>query len=155
MTSRQERSTMRFAKWSEFMTGHDIRPSVFNGLTQRFCDWLNQRRELNELGRLSQAELNRVAGDLQISPANLTELVNHGPHAADELPELLNALGIDLAHLARAEPMALQDMERVCALCGHKRECDHDLAAGASADRYQRYCPNAPTIAGLGKPMGQ
>jgi uncharacterized protein YjiS (DUF1127 family) len=151
MTALQEHSTMHFAKWSDLMTGHDHRPSVFEGLTQRFCDWLNHRRELDELGQLSKAELSRVAGDLQISPADLTELVNRGPHAADELPKLLDALGIDLAHLARAEPMALHDMERVCALCGHKRECDHDLAAGASASHYQGYCPNAPTIAGLEK----
>ena len=137
------------------MTGHDRRPSVFDGLTQRFCDWLNQRRELDELGHLSKAELNRVAGDLLISPADLTELVNQGPHAADELPKLLKALGIDLAHLAQAEPMALQDMERVCALCGHKRECDHDIANGVSADHYQQYCPNAPTITALGKPAGE
>lgn len=137
------------------MTDDDHRPSVFDGLTQRFCDWLNHRRELNELGRLSKAELNRVAGDLQISSADLTELVKQGPHAADELPKLLKALAIDMADLARAEPMSLQDMERVCALCGHKRECDHDLAADASAGHYRRYCPNAPTIAGLGKPTGE
>jgi hypothetical protein len=34
-------------------------------------------------------------------------------------------------------------------LCGHKRECDRDLMAGASAQHYEGYCPNAPTIAGL------
>jgi hypothetical protein len=40
-------------------------------------------------------------------------------------------------------------MERVCALCGHKRQCDRDLASGASAEHYQEYCLNAPTIAQL------
>jgi hypothetical protein len=144
---------MRFAKWSSFMTGHDHRPSVFDGLTQRFCDWLNHRRELNELGRLSPAEVGRVAAELQISSADLTDLVSRGPHAADELPKLLSALGIDATQLER-EPKTMHDMERVCTLCSHKRVCAHDLAAGTSVEQYEQYCPNAPSIAGLGKSAG-
>ena len=131
------------------MTGQVPRPSVFDGLTQRFCDWLNHRRELNELGRLNAEEFNRVASDLQISPSDLTELVNQGPHAADELPKLLSALGIDAAHLAQIEPKALHDMERVCTLCHQKGECDRDLADGTSSEHYEQYCLNAPTIAAL------
>jgi hypothetical protein len=37
----------------------------------------------------------------------------------------------------------LRDMERICALCPHKRRCIEDLAAGASPEQY---CPNEPTI---------
>ena len=37
----------------------------------------------------------------------------------------------------------LRDMERVCALCPHKRRCIEDLTAGASPEQY---CPNEPTI---------
>ena len=133
------------------MTAQDHSSSVFDRLTQTFCDWLKHRQELNELGQLSRVEFDRVASDLQISPSDLTELVNQGPHAADELPKLLGALGIDTADLARVEPMVLHDMERVCSLCNHKRECDHDLEVGTSAGHFQGYCPNAPTIAGLGK----
>jgi hypothetical protein len=95
---------------------------------------------------LNTAEFNRIASDLRLSPADLDELVRHGPHAADELPKLLKALGIDQEDLARIEPMVLHDMERVCALCGHKRECDRDLAEGTSAEHYAEYCLNAPTI---------
>jgi hypothetical protein len=43
-------------------------------------------------------------------------------------------------------------MERVCALCGHKGECDRDLAAGTSAEHYEGYCLNADTIELLGPP---
>ena len=77
--------------------------------------------------------------------------MRQGPHAADELPKLLKALGIDEEDLARVEPMVLHDMERVCALCAHKRECDRDLAAGTSAEHYKGYCLNAPTIEQLGQ----
>jgi hypothetical protein len=132
------------------MTIQDL--STFDRLTQTFCDWLNHRREVEEMRQLGPAEFDRVAGDLQISPADLTELVRQGPHAADELPKLLAALGISVEKLAEVEPMVLHDMERVCALCNQKAECDRDLAAGTSAEHYKQYCLNAPTIAGLGKP---
>jgi uncharacterized protein YjiS (DUF1127 family) len=115
------------------MKAQDHSLSTFDRLTQTFCEWLNHRRELNELRQLSPVEFSRVASDLQVSPADLTEL------------------GIDAGDLARVEPMVLHDMERVCALCGQKRECDRDLAAGTSGGRYQQYCQNAPTIAGLDK----
>ena len=37
----------------------------------------------------------------------------------------------------------LRDMERVCALCPHKRRCIEDLAAGRSPEEY---CPNERTL---------
>ena len=46
-------------------------------------------------------------------------------------------------------------MERVCALCSQKRQCDRDLGAGTSAAHYQEYCANAPTIDGLGPQVNQ
>jgi hypothetical protein len=134
------------------MTVQDHSPSVFERLTHTFGEWLNHQRELNEMRQLSAAEFDRVAADLQLSPADLNELVNHGPHAADELPKLLAALGIKPDDLARVEPVVLHDMERVCAMCSHKRECDHDLDAGTSAEHYREYCLNAPTIEELKKP---
>ena len=105
--------------------------------------------------QLNTAEFDRIANDLRVSPADLNELVRHGPHAADELPKLLKALGIDETDLARVEPLVLHDMERVCALCQHKRECDRDLAAGTSAEHYKGYCLNAPTIEQLGEAVNK
>ena len=125
--------------------------SFVERLTHTFGDWLKHRRELNEMRQLNTSEFDRIAGDLRVSPADLNELVRLGPHAADELPKLLNALGIDGNDLARVEPLVSHDMERVCALCEHKGECDGDLAAGISADHYQGYCLNAPTIEQLGR----
>lgn len=134
------------------MTTQDHTPSLFERLTHTFSEWLNHRRELNEMRQLTPDEFGRIAHDLQISPADLNELVNQGPHAADELPKLLAALGINANDLARVEPMVLHDMERVCALCDHKRECDADLAAGTAAEHYREYCLNESTIAGLRRP---
>jgi hypothetical protein len=132
------------------MTAHSRPYPGLELLLSTFSDWLKHRRELNEMRQLDRADFDRIASDLRVSPHDLEELVRHGPHAADELPKLLKALGIDESDLASAQP--LRDMERVCALCEHKAQCDRDLAAGTSAEHYEGYCPNAPTIGQLDLP---
>jgi transcriptional regulator with XRE-family HTH domain len=133
------------------MTAHSSPIPAFEKLIRTFGDWMKQRRELNELRQLSTAEFDRIAGELRVSPADLNQLVHQGPHAADELPELLKALGIDEPALARTQPLVLRDMERVCALCHDKGQCDRDLAAGTAAEHYRGYCLNASTIDLLGQ----
>jgi len=131
------------------MTIQDQARSAVERLMNTFSDWFKHLRELSEMRQLNVTEFDRIANDLRLSPADLDELVRHGPHAADELPRLLEALGTSAQDLARIEPMVVHDMERVCALCGHKRQCERDLASGTSAERYPEYCLNAPTIADL------
>lgn len=111
-----------------------------------FSEWLKQRRELKELHELDRTDFDRIANDLRVSPGDLDELVRHGPHSADEMPKMLKALGIDEAALASIEPLVVRDMERVCGLCTHKRQCHRDLVAGTAADHYTEYCLNAATI---------
>jgi hypothetical protein len=125
-------------------------PSVVERLRNTFSDWLKHGRELSEMRQLNSTDFCRIANDLRLSPTELEELVRQGPHGADQLSRLLEALGISAQDLAGIEPMVVRDMERVCALCGHKRQCDHDLASGESAERYQEYCLNAPTIVQCG-----
>lgn len=108
--------------------------------------WLEHRRELSEMRQMDRQNFEQIASDLRISPSTLEDLVRKGPHAADELPKLLQALGIDEADLASSHPLMLRDMERVCAVCQRKGECDRDIIAGTSAERYKSYCLNAPTI---------
>ena len=122
-------------------------------LINTFGDWLRHRRDLSEVRRMDTTEFDRIASDLRVSPGELDTLVQRGPHAADELPKLLKLLGIDEADLARTEPLVLRDMERVCAMCASKRQCDRDLAAGTSAEHYEGYCLNAPTIDSLNQPV--
>ena len=128
---------------------------VVDYLVDTFGNWLKHRRELSEIRQMDRTDFDRIAGDLRISTGDLDRLVHRGPHAADELPQLLKALGIDKARLAETEPLLLRDMERVCSLCSQKRQCDRDLAAGTSAEHYEEYCLNAPTIEGLGQPAKQ
>jgi transcriptional regulator with XRE-family HTH domain len=132
------------------MTVQDKPYPVVEMMIDTFGDWLKHRRELREMQEMDAANFSQIAGELRMSTTDLEDLVRRGPHAADELPKMLAALGIKLDDLARTEPHVLRDMERVCSLCSHKRQCDHDLAAGTAAKHYEEYCGNADTIDGLG-----
>jgi hypothetical protein len=128
-------------------TQHEPYPFVTK-VIDLFADWLKQRRELNELMEFAAdpGELERVARDLNVTPADLEMLVRQISQGANELPYTLTALGIDEAALRRAEPALLRDMERVCSFCTHKRQCHQELAAGTVATNYVEYCENADAI---------
>jgi len=132
------------------MTAHAKPYPRVQFLIDTFAEWLRHRRELTEIRQLNRDDFERIAADLRISPTELDELVRHGAHAADELPQMLRALGIDEAALARTEPLVLRDMERVCAMCKDKPRCHRDLAAGTAGEHYDEYCLNAHTIERLG-----
>ena len=126
---------------------------VVQQLVDTFSNWLNHRRELSEIRQMDTSDFDRIASDLRVSPGELDLLARQGPHAADELPRMLRALGINEEDLSRTQPLVLRDMERVCAMCASKRQCDRDLAAGTSSAHYDEYCLNAPTIDSLGIPV--
>ena len=129
---------------------------VVSLVVDTFGEWLKHRRELKEMHEMDAANFGRIASELRMSSTDLEALVCQGPHAADELPKMLRALGIDQADLARTETHVLRDMERVCSVCNHKRRCGHELAAGTAGANYEEYCGNASTIDGLGaNPQGR
>lgn len=99
---------------------------IVQDLIESFAAWLKHRREMNEMRQLDRADFDRIAQDLRIAPDDLEELVRHGKHAADELPRMLEQLGISADRLGRAQPLLLRDMERVCSLCNQKGQCDRD-----------------------------
>jgi uncharacterized protein DUF6455 len=125
---------------------YPIVESVINLLGDRF----KHRQEMRELREINDSDFARIAQDLGVTSAELDTLARRGPHASDELPKLLKSLGFDEATLSRTEPRLQRDMVRVCASCGQKTRCDHDLDAGTSAQHYTEYCPNAPAIEELG-----
>ena len=122
---------------------------IVQDLIESFAAWLKHRRELNEMRQLDRTDFDRIANDLRIAPEDLEELVRHGRHSADELPKMLEQLGIDEQRLGQAQPLLLRDMERVCSLCRHKPQCDRDLADGSAAENYHGYCGNAATLEAL------
>ena len=84
-----------------------------------------------------------------MTPQELLFAVSKGPHAADELPKLLSALGVDPQKLSSADPALMRSLQRICITCGHKDQCQHNLAAGTAAGHYRYYCPNAVSLDAL------
>lgn len=122
---------------------------VVDRMIEMFGDWLIHRRailEMEEICNQSAAEFSRIASDLGITPDTLDAFVRKGPHAADELPKLLDTLGIDDTDIARTQPQLLLDMQRVCAFCRRKGECNRDLDAHIAAENYEKYCENSDAI---------
>ena len=122
---------------------------VMEALLDMFGDWLNHRTDFIELSECNSVEFGRIAQELGVTAADLNALVRQGPHAADELPKMLKALGIDEDAIAHTQPLVLRDMQRVCASCQFKRACEVDLIAGTAAQNYEDYCGNVPTINAL------
>lgn len=110
--------------------------------------WKELAANVRELAALDQM-MENMGQDLGLSSAELRALAAKGSNAAKELACLLKTLRIDFQVLAQNEPLVLRDLQRLCALCDHKRECNRDIAVGALAARYQNYCPNADTVRAL------
>ena len=128
------------------MNTHSTPHPAMQTLIDTFGEWLRHRRDLNEMRLLDRTDFDSIANDLRVSPGDMEELVRQGSHASDELPKMLEQLGIDENRLARTQPLLMRDLERVCALCCHKAQCDRDLASGTAAEHYDGYCPNASTL---------
>lgn len=131
------------------MTSRSKSHGLIDKFTDVFGQWIEHRREIQELRRLDDNEFAGIARELGVTPTDLDRFVRHGPHAVDELSRLLKALGIDESALSRTQPLVLRDMARVCAACQQKRKCDFDLETGRSVQHYEEYCLNAPTIQAL------
>jgi hypothetical protein len=122
-------------------------------ISLRLGRWLKSRAERFELERVGADEVQRLAKDLGLAPAELRLLVSRGSQEADLLHRRLALLRLDPKALAAREPLLFRDLQRLCALCDRRGRCVRDLARAdvrdpadsASAD-WQDYCPNAATL---------
>jgi uncharacterized protein YjiS (DUF1127 family) len=119
---------------------------VVSNLIERFGDWIQQRRQLNELSQLDSSEFRRMAHELGLAPSDLDTIVRKGVNSAEELPQMLRALGFKEADIAKIQPPHMMEMRHACAGCAHKRACGADLAAKTAASNYENYCANANDI---------
>jgi len=131
---------------------------TFEPILDAIANWIKKYRYAvglrNELARCGPEEVARAARDLGVSPGELVRLASAGPHAADQLPQLLMALGVDPKKLASDEPALTRDLRRICITCGHKGRCEHELAAGTAVHSYRSFCPNAISLDALFKARG-
>jgi uncharacterized protein YjiS (DUF1127 family) len=107
-------------------------------------NWREGRKQRGEMAGLTQEDLVEIAADCGVTPAQLIDAVRSGPHAADELAQLLRALEIDPDVVRHSN--YFNDMQRVCSECGAKKRCRLSLASGIASLNYETYCPNAETL---------
>jgi uncharacterized protein YjiS (DUF1127 family) len=110
--------------------------------------WRSLRGARSRLGELHGcgSEAANIARDIGLSRADLYTIAAKRPDAADQLKRRLAALDIDEAALLHDDPRVARDLERVCSLCGQKRQCERDLARDPGDPIWRTYCPNTLTL---------
>ncbi|HZP78880.1 MAG TPA: hypothetical protein VFB45_22270 [Pseudolabrys sp.] len=128
-----------------------VRRDIFTTITDGWRRWRDRRAALFELKSCGE-EVTRIATELGMSTGELIRITANGPEATRELHERLAVL--NLARQAAAEPLAMRDLERVCARCTAKRICNFNLETGSAALE-DSYCPNRETLRALARSAQQ
>ena len=70
------------------------------------------------------------------------------------MPELLSrrmlALELDKDEIARVEPAAFHELQKFCASCESREQCEMGLADDFADVSWHAYCPNAAILNALG-----
>jgi len=122
--------------------------STIKAVWHRCRDWI-AGSPASDLSCCGEAEIERIARDIQMSPAELHALIRRGPEAADLLLERMAALDLDPKEVSQVEPQTFRELQRSCALCESKRQCAQDLTGRPANSEWQDYCPNATTLRAL------
>ena len=135
------------------MSNYTYEHRTVKPILDAIANWVEKYRnavgQRGEFAHCGAEEVALIARDIGVSPEELIFVANRGPHAADELPKLLRALGVDPQKLASDDPAIMRSLQRICISCGHKDQCQHDLATGTAASKYGDYCPNAMSLDAL------
>jgi hypothetical protein len=111
-------------------------------VAQWWHNWKTTRTNLVALDCCGANEAGRIAHDLGICVRQLRALAGRWPDSGDLLNRRLAGLELDPAKIRRTEPQVLQDLQRVCTMCGSSRAWEHDLAKNPSDPAWREYCPN-------------
>ena len=98
--------------------------------------------------RFDRQELESIAHELNMSPAELGALVLMSSDSLESLSRRLSHADISEARLAASQPEVLRDLRRVCSQCTSKARCARDLKRERRATPSQ-YCPNEHTLQAL------
>ena len=122
------------------------RRSPVQALSDWWQAWTGFNPAYSDLSCCAQDEVERIAHDIGVSPAELRKLAELGPDSADKLLQRMKALKLDPDSVASAEPPTFQDLQRICSLCDEHKRCGEDFASKSEARDWEHYCPNASTL---------
>jgi uncharacterized protein YjiS (DUF1127 family) len=112
-------------------------------------NWRGNGAGRAELDRLDPREVANIARDIGASSSELRALAGKWPDSADLLTRRMAALHLDPFDIAGSQPAVSRDLNKLCSLCGEKRQCEYDLDRGALDPRWLRYCPNSQILMAL------
>lgn len=116
-------------------------------LVQSLKAYRDYSRRNDDFAALTSSDIELLARDVGVTPAQFRDIVRRGPDAAAELSKLLDALGIDETTLRDKSQVLLNDMRRVCAECNRKAACRKSIRRGTIAQEHVDFCNNAEMIA--------
>jgi hypothetical protein len=118
---------------------------------QAILRWLRARTsgQAYELGACGDREVEQIAKDIGVSPAELYQLARSDAAGAELLLQRLAALDLDCKEVARLMPETMHDLQRLCTLCTARRRCARDLAQHPDDPNWKDYCPNVATLLAL------
>lgn len=123
------------------------------GAVSRILDWMakgwERASEAEMIASLDDESIREIAHDCGIRPDQLIALAKAGPHAADEMPAMMRALGIDPMEVETHYREQFRAMQIDCSNCTSKGECRRDLNAGTAAQHFNEYCANAADLSSL------
>ncbi len=138
------------------MPGHDNHHGelpFLGAVVASIADWVNKYREAiageNGLRSCGPEEVMAVAGDLRVTPRELSDLARMGPESIPLLREMLAGLHIDQQELIARDPLVMRDLQRLCTNCPDQKRCRYELEKGTAAAHYHDFCPNAFTLDAL------
>lgn len=125
------------------------RRSPLEVFSQWWHAWTGFAPAYSEFSCCAQDEVNRIAKDVGVPPAELKELARLGPDATVLLLRRMKSLDLDPKKVSRMEPGTFQDLRRVCTLCESQRRCSQDFARDSADQVWEDYCPNVATLKAL------
>lgn len=128
---------------------NDPTRTVLSRLVNWFAKGWESSAEADMIASLDQFTINNIAHDCGISTDQLIELAKAGPHAADEMIEMMRALNIDPAEVELRLRNQFREMQITCAHCASKGECRKDLGAHTAGENFAHYCGNASDLNAL------
>lgn len=102
-----------------------------------------------DLAACGDREVEQIAKDIGVSPAELYQLARSDDGGAALLLQRMAALDLDCKEVARLMPETMHDLQRLCTLCTTRRRCTRDLARDPNDPNWKDYCPNVATLLAL------
>lgn len=97
----------------------------------------------NDLGRLTEAELDCTLADAGLSRSDLATIFAAGSGKRSLMARMMTHFGIDPKRAALRHWGALREAEATCARCGNARRCRRWFEWGLRNDAPRVFCPNA------------